>query len=101
MWNITAIKAANKANGGHWFERSTLRFFNSRILAKVYQGPGGIYFVSSEQFVGSQGAAPRKFTVRQFDPKTGDVDTVGEFNELTMSEAKAGAKALAKGEGGI
>ena len=94
-WTITAIKQANRDAGNHWFEPATLRFFRSRVLPTVYQGPGGIYFVSSEQF---NDASPRRYTVRTFDPTTGEVDTFGEFNELGRASAVTLAKLLASGE---
>lgn len=95
---MSDIKAANAAKDGHWFEPATLRFFRSRVGDTVYQGPGGVYFVSSEQFVDSRGNADeRRFTVRQFDPESGDINTVGEFNKLTRSAAITEAKRLARG----
>lgn len=93
-WDMTAIRAANALVGGHWFDRNTLRFFRSQVLRTVYQGPGGVYFVSSEQF---DDTSPRRFTVRQFDPATGDVDTFGEFNELGRAAAVTLAKLCASG----
>lgn len=98
-WTMTAIKAANKAAGRYWFEPGTLRFFDSHVGQTVYQGAGGVYFVSSERFHGSRGySAPRRYTVRQFDPETGAVDTVGPFNELMRSAAIAKAKGASDGD---
>ena len=71
---------AYKRTGGHFFERSTLRFFRSRILRGQYPGADGYYFVTSEQFVGSDGyRARRKYTVRRMSLDCRSVDTVGEF----------------------
>lgn len=98
-YNITEIRAANAAAGQFFFEPATLRFFRSRILPKVYQGPGGIYFVTSEQFVPSSGVpAARKYTVRKFNPADADIDTVGTFNDLTQREAMRVAALLAAGK---
>jgi hypothetical protein len=95
---MSDIKLANAAAGNHWFEPATLRFFRSRVGDTVYQGPGGVYFVSSEQFVDSRGnAAERLFTVRKFNPETGDINTASEFNKLTRSAAITQARKLAKG----
>ena len=93
------VKLANAQSGGHWFEPGTLRFFRSRLPQVAYQGPGGTYFVSSEQFRGSNGArAPRAYTVRRFHPETGDVDTVGEFQAYKhRSTADRAARKLALG----
>jgi len=91
--NITEIKRANKANGGHWFEPATMRFFNSRVESRVYEGPGGVYFVTSER---RERDMPKRYSVRVFDPSTGDIDTVGEFQAFdNLAEVRANARALA------
>jgi hypothetical protein len=55
-----------------------------------------VYFVTSEQCGSSFGRIhPRLYTVRKFDPATGEVDTVGEFNELTKGRAQRAARKLA------
>ncbi len=97
-YTITDIKSINAAYGQHFFDPSTLRFFRSKILPAVYQGPGGVYFVTSEQFVGSDGrAAARKFTVRKFVPETGGCSTVGKFNEIrNIEDARGMAKEYAR-----
>lgn len=84
---------------GHFFSRGAMRFFRSRVLPMVYQGRGGIYFVTSEQFVSSTGyVAPRKFSIRRFDPVSGTITTAGAFNEIgTAREARAVARMLAAG----
>jgi len=97
IWDIDDIKMADRAAGRYFFEQSSMRFFRSRIGNTVYQGPGGIYFITSEQFVGSQETAPRKFTVRRFIPDPVDIRTVSDFNNLTRSQAHTIAKRLAKG----
>lgn len=94
-WTLAAIRQANRDADGHWFDRDTLRFFRSKILRTVYQGPGGVYFVSSEQF---DDASPRRYTVRQFDPADGSVTTFGEFNELGRAAAVTLAKLCASGD---
>lgn len=98
-YTIADLKAANARAGFHFFERATMRFFDSRIVpAGPYCGAGGVYFVTSEQFHGSQGSEARKFTVRQFNPTTGDIDTAGRFNEIrTIEDARVTAKAFARG----
>lgn len=94
--NITAIKAANKAIGHNFFSPDTMRFFNSHVYPGVI---GGRFFVTSEQFVGSDGvAAPRQFTVRRA-ADNGAVDTVG-MNKAhpTEAEAREAAKGYAAQE---
>ncbi len=74
--NMAEVKAANKAVGGHWFDRSTMRFFDTRIEGGLRYGR---YFITSEQFTGSSGISePRKYTVRAAR-ENGDIDTIGEF----------------------
>ena len=41
------------------------------------------YFITSEQFVPSHGPPdPRKFTVRVFNKETGNVKSIGDFQEF-------------------
>lgn len=95
---IDEIKARNEAAGQHFFEAGAISFFSSRIGNKVYEGPGGIFFVTSEQFKPSRGIpGPRRYTVRKFTPETGNVATFGEFNKLTSARAHRMAEALANG----
>jgi hypothetical protein len=96
-WTMAMIRAKNKEVGHNWFSRGAMEFFNSRIERGVYQGSGGIYFVSSEQFLPYDSEPkPRKYSVRQFDPETGHVNTVNSFNDMTREDAIAKAKELAK-----
>ncbi len=94
-WTLSAIRSCNRERGHHWFDRKTMKFFNSRIERSVYQGPGGIFLVSSERFGET---APREFAVRKFNPRDCSVDTVRSV-ERTTSRASAidAAKALARG----
>jgi hypothetical protein len=43
------IKYRNQQAGLHYFEPSTMRFFRSRVSEMIHEGPGGIYFVTSER----------------------------------------------------
>ena len=96
MWNITRIKTANAQKGFHYFEPGTMRFFRSRVLSQTFEGKDAVYFVTSEQFVGSEYTAPRKYTIRAFDPETADIRTVKPFNELTRYRALRIAQDLAQ-----
>ena len=106
-YSIGDIKYWNRTRGFYFFERATMRFFRSRIASAPYHGKGGVFFITSEQFVGSDGhSAPRKYTVRRFDPLTGDCETAkytadgsSAFNELRhLSDARDIARKLARGE---
>ena len=83
---------ARLSGGGHWFDRSTMRFFRSMLSRSAYVGPGGVYFVSSEQF---DDGARRAYTVRAW--RGSDVATVGDFNVASRETALARAKAAAAG----
>lgn len=87
--NYNSVADIERQHRGYWFSLGAKRFFRSRIGQTVYQGPGGIYFVSSEQFDAS---SPRRYTTRRYVPETDEIETIGEFNELTRSQAIALAK---------
>lgn len=77
----------------HWFDPSTMRFFNSRVGALVY---GGVYFVSSERYDDN---SPRLYSIRAFNfyQQQRDTDgrvviacnvwTVGEFQGFSSARA--------------
>ena len=93
-WNINDIETEARRRGSHWFDAETLRFFGSRIHSEVYQGPGGVFFVSSEK--SGSGDAPRAFSVRQWFPASADVDTYGEVcSHSSRSTAHTAARTLA------
>jgi hypothetical protein len=95
-FTIESIKAANTAAGLHFFDADTMRFFRSRVSGEVFQGPGGVYFVTSEQFVFRGEADRRKFTVRAFEPATGRVHKASGFGEFTtLAQAKGAARKAA------
>lgn len=99
FYTLDQIKEANARAGGHWFEPGALRFFASRISDRVHCGPGGIFFVSSEQFRSSRGNGPRLYSVREFHPDTGRVETVGEFQAYKSGRAAhAAAAEMARGK---
>lgn len=90
--SIEGVKAANARAGYHFFEPSAMRFFDSRICPTLY---GGRYFVTSEQFHGSNGhSEPRRYSIReaQYD---GSIDAVGEFQAFGTRACAVGViKAL-------
>ncbi len=76
------VRRANKAIGNHWFERDTMRFFDSRVESTLY---GGRYFITSEQFHGSQGSLPRRFTLRRVEPD-GSIEDESAFQAYSTIE---------------
>ena len=76
-------------NGGHFFDRATMRFFRSRV--SKYLLPNRC-FVTSEQY---DDKTPRLYTVRRFRADFCEVDTVGEFQQYrTSAQAKKAAEAV-------
>lgn len=92
-WTVNRIKQAAMMRGSHWFSPDTMRFFGTRVLNEVYEGPGGIYFVTSEQPPHGR----RACTVRKFRPDNADISTVGSVAELSPRAAKAEARRMAAG----
>lgn len=94
-WSIDRIQEAHAEAGGFFFSGGWMRFFRSRLESAAIQGPGGIFFVTSEQMVYSSGEkAPRSFTVREWDPlRPWDIGT--ESEHPTLSSAMEHAKAAA------
>lgn len=87
---IEDVKAANRQIGGHWFDRSTMRFFNTKIESGLI---GGKYFITSER---RDDDCPRLFTVREARPD-GGIGTVGEFQGYQSREdARDAVRVLAK-----
>lgn len=94
-WTMDEIKTACRVRGSHWFDPGTMRYFKCRILETVYQGSGGVFFVSSEKCSSMYNNHPRRYTVRKFNPESADIDTAGEFNVMTKHMAIKKAKELA------
>ena len=76
---MSELKAANKKLGHHWFERGTMRFFNTRIESQLY---GGRYFITSETM---DPGGPRSFSIREASAD-GSIDTVGKFQGFRFKE---------------
>lgn len=82
---------------GHWFDKDTMRFFRSRLSDRLHFGAESIFFVSSEQ--GPSGV--RLYSVRKYTPSSGNIDTVGEFQQYhTSSSAQRAAEREAQIERG-
>lgn len=96
MTTMHAIIEHNERSGRYFFSPDTMRFFKSKIEAGPYEGPGGIFFVTSEKrgFTDSR----RNFGLRVYDADTGDVSTVGGYPRdryYTRAEAIEAAKVCA------
>lgn len=93
---IDKVKTIVDEEGSHWFKPNTMRFFGTRLPRKAYIKNSSAYFISSEQFVGSAGAEPRRYSVREANLDSGDVHTVGEFNVMTKEQADIELKRILK-----
>ena len=83
------VKRNNKTSGWLWFSPGAMRFFRSKIESKLLKQK---YFVTSEQF---EDDSPRLFTIRVYDSKTHQIDTVGDFQGYkTKDEAMDGVSIL-------
>jgi hypothetical protein len=77
---------------GHWFDKDTMRFFKCRVAERLEFSPcGKIYFYTSEK--GPMDNSPRRYSVREYDPATGNIETVG----LGFCAYKTLAAAMAAG----
>jgi hypothetical protein len=92
-WTTNKIKDAVRATGSHWFDPDTMRCFGTKVLPTVYQGPGGIYFVTSDDDFERN----TKYTVRRFEPQDSSICTVGDFASMGLDEARKIAKRAAVG----
>ncbi|WP_035194185.1 DUF7447 family protein [Acidithiobacillus ferrivorans] len=81
FFSIKAIKAANRGADQHFFDRSTMSFFQSRVCRKLT----GHYFVTSEQ-CRFDPRAKRTYTLRQVTDN-GWISTVGDYGAYSTSRA--------------
>lgn len=92
--NMAEVIRANSELGHHYFDKSTLNFFGSRIHGTLY---GGRFFVTSERdrvyTTEAAWSGERRFTVRMAQPD-GSIITVGDFGQYAT---RAAAHAAAKG----
>lgn len=92
---VADAKKLNASKGFHWFEKETMRFFNTRIHGRNLIG--GRYFITSERM---DERFPYRYSVRKIN-LDGSVDTIGDFRQhASLEAAKKAAKQLSKlGEG--
>lgn len=69
---------------GHWFDKDAMRFFRSRVATFALLHNGKAYFTSSEQF---NDESPRLYSVRVCTMETGDINTIGEFQQYKTADA--------------
>lgn len=102
-WNSDElVNLYNYLGSGHFFDRDTMRFFKSRVTSNYRRiNDFTAYFITTEK--GPSGI--RKATIRRaelirvvgedgMERQKMEIDTVGEFNELTLAQAKTRLKKL-------
>lgn len=80
LWTMNEIQDANRTAGYHWFSPGSMRFFRTRIYPEVYQGTGGVYFITSDA-AGFRPENGREYNVRSFDPGTSQTGTAQDGKE--------------------
>ena len=81
---LSDLQNLNRRSGFFFFSQDTTRFFRSRYPDEAIIKGNDAFFITSEKFVSSDGTSqPRKFTIRKANLSTGDVDTVGEFQQFS------------------
>lgn len=99
MKTLSDIKAAAEKHGSHWFDRDTMKFFNTKLQSKVHPmvDTGDILFVTSERM---DAYHPRRYSIRRAYFDEGgrfQIRTIGDFQEYaTAGEAHSAAKLLAR-----
>lgn len=88
----------NKKKGQYWFSPDTMKFFDSQVGGWAYKKGDYAYFISSEKFTGDRAmgvpAKPRRYSIRKMNMTTGDVSTVGEFQEFSTEKSAQNKLAL-------
>ena len=94
MFTIADVRESNRVAGFHWFDASTMRFFNSRVSSQTYPcADGTCIFVSSERM---NADSPRRFTVRRCE-LDGSITDVSAFQEFDNRESAHRAAWIASG----
>jgi len=95
IYNNNDLIAASRWFGSHFFDKGTMRFFQSRLIDVTYTVPGGVcVFITSERFTTSRGAEPRAYTVRTFNTMNGNIEEIGDFQQYaTLYQARKAWKA--------
>lgn len=83
---INAIQARMQSAGSHWWDHSSMKFFGTKVVGSVFNGPTGAYFVTTD-YTGFE-RTTKGFTVRKYDPAKNNIDTIGDMAQYdTRTEA--------------
>lgn len=87
-YSMEDIKAAVMAAGSHFFDRDTMRFFNSRILETTYTDGKEWFFITSEKY---DYKLERLYTVRGWSPENPrDIRQVSGFQAFKTKAQAVG-----------
>ena len=81
--DISVVKQVSKKHDKHFFDDSTMRFFNSRISQDAIKSGNMAYFVSSEKF---DSKTPRLYSVRAINLDTGKIETIPDFQHFKSNQ---------------
>jgi hypothetical protein len=88
---IVSINEIINMHRGHFFSKSALVFFKSRLPEVGYRKDDIIYFITSEK---SPVQFQRLYSIRVMDTK-GNINTLGEFQGYkTLKQAKSAMASL-------
>lgn len=97
--NIDQLITTSERLGSHFFDKETMRFFNSRILSDLYRVDDSRgYFVTSERFSYN---TPRTYSVRYYvvihnNDENSDRIDIGAIDEGYQLPTPYQAKKMAK-----
>ena len=92
--NGVALLIHRMSKRTHFFDASTMYFFDSKIEVPMYTNETDCLFVTSEKF---DRIEPRLYTVRKYTHDTGDISTVGQFQQYkTLKRALRAIKLAIK-----
>jgi len=97
IWTANTIKEAVRATGSHWYDPDTMRFWGTKVLPEVYQGPGGIFFLT----VDDRFDRTRGLTLREFIPPPAERPTIQTRSDVAQYQYKNEAMKAARDASGI
>ena len=76
MSTLIEIKENNKQNSRHFFDKQTMKFFNSKIESKLYADNT---FITSER---ENYQLPKKYTIRIALNNGREIENIGKFQQF-------------------
>lgn len=93
---LEQIKADSLAKGAKFFTPESKAAYKTRYSKRTAAGPGGVFFVTSEEIPTASGVPERRFAVRSFNPVSGEVTLISALGQYaTDYAAHVAAKSLA------